>query len=83
MSHKPTLPFATGGAATRTGKRHVVNEDQYRILDVNHLAVSFFRKGTIYAVADGVSTVPRGREAAELICSRVDTFFDRVQAPRV
>lgn len=47
------------------------------------MAVSFFRKGALYVVADGVSSVPKGRQAAEMVCSRVDTFFDRVQAPRV
>lgn len=83
MIHTPTLPYAAGAAATRTGPHHAENEDQYRILDVNHLAVSAFRKGTIFAVADGVSTSRRGRYAAELMCSRIDTFFDRFQAPRV
>lgn len=83
MTHAPTLPYAVGAAATRTGPKHDVNEDQHRILDVNHMAVSFFRKGALYAVADGVSSVPKGRHAAEMVCSRIDTFFDRVQAPRV
>lgn len=83
MKHIPTLPYAVGAASTRTGPKHAANEDQYRILDVNHLAVSFFRKGSIFMVADGVSTVPRGREAAETVCSRIDTFFDRFAEPRV
>lgn len=83
MKHTPTLPYATGSAASRTGPRHTSNEDQYRILDVNHLAVAAFRKGTLFAVADGVSTSKRGKYAAELMCSRIDTFFDRFQAPRV
>ncbi len=83
MKHTPTLPFATGAAASRTSPRHEQNEDQYRILDVNHLAVAALRKGTLFAVADGVSTSRRGKYAAELMCSRVDTFFDRFQAPRV
>lgn len=83
MRHSPTLPFATGAAATRTGPRHAENEDQHRILDVNHLAVAALRKGALFAVADGVSTSRQGRHAAELMCSRIDTFFDRFQAPRV
>ncbi len=83
MSHSPTLPYATGSAASRTGPRHAENEDQYRILDANHLAVAAIRKGALFVVADGVSTSRRGRYAAELMCSRVDTFFDRFAAPRV
>ncbi len=83
MTHAPTLPCATGSAASRTGPRHAENEDQYRILDANHLAVAAVRKGALFAVCDGVSTSRRGKYAAELMCSRIDTFFDRFAAPRV
>jgi len=83
VTHLPTLPYATGSAATRTGPRHRENEDQYRILDISHLAVAAFRKGALFVVCDGVSTCRQGKYAAELMCSRIDTFFDRFAEPRV
>ncbi|MDP2312144.1 MAG: PP2C family protein-serine/threonine phosphatase [Pseudomonadota bacterium] len=83
MTHAPTLPFSVGAAATRTGANHAENEDRHRVLDASHLGVAALRRGSLYAVCDGVSTVPRGRYAAELTCARIDGFFDRFQAPRV
>jgi serine/threonine protein phosphatase PrpC len=83
VSEGPTLPYSHGAAATRKGPGHTRNEDQYRILDVSHPAVAALRKGSLYVVCDGVSTVKRGRYAAELACSRVDGFFDRVAAPKL
>ena len=81
--HLPTLPFTSGAAATRAGGRHPQSDDRYRILDISHPAVAAQRRGSLYAVCDGVSTVPRGRYAADLTCARIDGFFDRYQAPRV
>lgn len=83
MNHAPTLPFSVGAAATRRGGGHPQNDDRHRILDASHLGVAALRKGSLYAVCDGVSTVPRGRYAADLTCARIDGFFDRYQAPRV
>jgi serine/threonine protein phosphatase PrpC len=80
--HAPTLPLSVGAAASRMGSAHVENEDRFRILDVSHLGVAALRKGSLYAVCDGVSTVPRGRYAADLMCARIEGFFDRYQAPR-
>jgi protein phosphatase len=50
---------------------------------VSHPAIAALRKGSLYAVCDGVSTVPRGQYAADVTCARIDGFFDRFQAPRV
>ncbi|MES2644476.1 MAG: PP2C family protein-serine/threonine phosphatase [Myxococcota bacterium] len=83
MSHVPTLPLSVGAASTRMGRNHAENEDRYRILDASHLGVAALRRGSLYAVCDGVSTVPRGRYAADVTCARIDGFFDRFQAPRV
>lgn len=83
MNHEPTLPYSVGAAATRVGTGHAQNDDRYRILDGSHLGIAALRKGCLYAVCDGVSSVPRGRYAADLTCARVDGFFDRFQAPRV
>lgn len=81
--YPPTLPLSHGAAATRTSPRHAVNEDQYRILDSSHPAIAAQARGTLYAVADGVSSVPRGREAAALTCTRIENFFDHSFPPRV
>ncbi len=83
MTFAPTLPFSVGAASTRKGSGHAQNDDRFRILDASHLGVAALRRGSLYAVCDGVSTVPRGRYAADLTCSRIDGFFDRYQAPRV
>ena len=79
----PTLPMTAAAAATRAGPRHKANEDQYRILDGSHPGVAAQARGCLYAVCDGVSSVPRGREAAHLTCSRIDSFFDRYRSPKV
>lgn len=81
--YRRTLPLTRGSAATRTGLYHIRNEDQYRILDIAHPVVRALGRGSLYVVADGVSTTPRGREAAELACARVEGFFDRQVAPKV
>ena len=72
-----TLPLTSAAAATRRSPRHKRNEDQYRILDCEHPYVAATRRGSLFLVCDGVSTVPRGREAAELTVSRMDSFFQR------
>ncbi len=83
MIFRPTLPLTRGDAATRTGLYHPRNEDQFRILDVSHPVVRRQRRGCLYVVSDGVSTTPRGRQAAELTCARVEGFFDRFAKPRI
>lgn len=76
MSHDPTLPMSVGAAATRMGTGHAQNDDRHRILDVSHLGISALRKGSLYAVCDGVSSVPRGRYAADLTSARIEGFFE-------
>jgi serine/threonine protein phosphatase PrpC len=83
VNHSPTLPWSTGAAATRAGSRHAVSDDRYRILDASHPAIAAQRRGCLYAVCDGVSTVPRGSWAADITCARIDGFFDRYADPRV
>lgn len=72
-----TLPLTSAAAATRKSPRHARNEDRYRILDGGHPYVAAARRGALFVICDGVSTVPRGREAAELTVSRIDSFFQR------
>ncbi len=83
MTVPPTLPFTAAAAASRTGPKHPECEDRYRILDASHPAIAQRGKGCLYAVCDGVSTVPRGKWAADVTCARLDAFFDRDVAPRV
>ncbi len=76
-----TLPYSRGHAAGRTGPQHAVSEDQTRILDGSHPGVAVQGRGCIYMVCDGVSSAPRGREAAALMCARIDSFYDRFHQP--
>lgn len=78
-----SLPLAHAAVATRRGPGHSRNEDGYRILDGTHPAVRAARRGALYVVADGVSSAPRGREAAEIACARMEGFYDRHLQPSV
>jgi serine/threonine protein phosphatase PrpC len=78
-----TLPFSRAAATSRTGPQHAECEDRFRILDGSHPAVADAGRGCLYVVCDGVSTVPRGRWAAEVACARVEDFFARTQTPRL
>lgn len=83
VAGRPTLPYSSGAAFSRKGIHHRENEDQHRILDGSHPVVAAAHRGCLYAVADGVSSVPRGREAALLTCSKLDSFFDKDFEPEV
>lgn len=83
MTMGATLPLTSAAAATRTGPKHAANEDQFRILDGHHPLVERLARGYLFAVADGVSTSPRGREAAEIGCARMSGFYDAAAAPRL
>lgn len=83
MTLEPTLPLTAVGVATRRGPRHPANEDHYRILDADHPLVERMERGVVYAVFDGVSSSPRGREAAEIGADRLGGFFDDVTEPRI
>lgn len=76
-----TLPLTVAGAATRTGPKHEHNEDQFRLLDGTHPLVGRLGRGAVYVVCDGVSTTPRGREAALIGAARVAGFFDTLVPP--
>jgi serine/threonine protein phosphatase PrpC len=71
-----SLPLAAAAASFRTGPGHEICEDRHRILDGRHPLVTARARGCLYAVADGVSSARRGREAAETTCARLDGFFD-------
>jgi eukaryotic-like serine/threonine-protein kinase len=72
-----SLPFAAAGAATRVGSTHLENQDCYQVLDGRtSTRVREMRRGLLYAVADGVSTLEQGRWAAETTCARLGQFFE-------
>jgi serine/threonine protein phosphatase PrpC len=87
VSHRTeldSLPFAEAGAATRVGSTHVENQDCYQVLDGRtSTRVRDLRRGLLYAVADGVSTLEQGRWAAQVTCTRLAQFFEDGQAPRL
>jgi serine/threonine protein phosphatase PrpC len=79
-----SLPFAVAGAATRIGAAHRENQDCYQVLDGKTSArVRDLRRGLLYAVADGVSTLEQGRWAAEITCARLAQFFEEPHAARL
>ena len=76
-----SLPFAVAGAATRIGTAHLENQDCYQMLDGRtSTQVRDLRRGLLYAVADGVSTLEQGRWAAEITCARLAQFFEQGHA---
>src|SRR5436190_16356201 len=79
-----SLPFAVAGASTRIGKAHRENQDCYQVLDGRTSPqVRDLRRGLLYAVADGVSTLEQGRWAAEITCARLAQFFEEGHAARL
>jgi serine/threonine protein phosphatase PrpC len=79
-----SLPFAVAAAATRIGTAHLENQDCYQLLDGRTNAhVRDLRRGLLYAVADGVSTLEQGRWAAEITCARLAQFFEQPHAARL
>ncbi len=76
-----SLPFTAAAAATRMGAAHEENDDCYCIFDDRSSLVASLRRGVLFAVCDGVSTVPDGRWAARLTCDRLSAFFDADVSP--
>ncbi len=72
----PSLPFIDAAAASRRGSAHARNDDGSAILDARHPAVAAVRHGCLFAVCDGVSTVPHGGWAANTTCERLAGFFE-------
>ncbi|MFH1463332.1 MAG: protein phosphatase 2C domain-containing protein [Pseudomonadota bacterium] len=76
-----TLPLVSVGSATLRGRTHRHNDDSACVLDARVAEVVQLRRGTLFAVCDGVSTVPAGGWAATLTCERLTSFFDADVAP--
>ncbi len=71
-----TLPLVSVGSATLRGRSHRNNDDSVAVLDDRVAEVVQLRRGTLFAVCDGVSTVPAGGWAAQVTCERLISFFD-------
>ncbi len=71
-----TLPLVSVGSATLRGRSHRNNDDSVAVLDARVSEVVQLRRGTLFAVCDGVSTVPAGGWAAQVTCERLISFFD-------
>jgi serine/threonine protein phosphatase PrpC len=71
-----TLPLVAVGSASLRGRTHRENDDSVCVLDARVAEVVQLRRGTLFAVCDGVSTVPDGGWAAQLTCERLISFFD-------
>ncbi len=76
-----TLPLVAVGSASLRGRTHRNNDDSVCVLDARVEEVVQLRRGTLFAVCDGVSSVPEGGWAAELTCERLISFFDRDVPP--
>jgi len=76
-----TLPLVAVGSATLRGRTHRSNEDSVCVLDARVAEVVQLRRGTLFAVCDGVSTVPDGGWAAQVTCERLISFFDTDVSP--
>jgi serine/threonine protein phosphatase PrpC len=77
-----SLPYALAAVATRVGSTHTENQDSYQVLDGRtSLHIRDLRRGALYAVADGVSTLEMGRWAAETTCARLAQFFQEDEDP--
>ena len=76
-----TLPLVAVGSASLRGSQHRNNDDSVCVLDARVAEVVQLRRGTLFAVCDGVSSVPDGGWAAKLTCERLVSFFDRDVPP--
>jgi serine/threonine protein phosphatase PrpC len=71
-----TLPLVAVGSASLRGRTHRNNDDSVCVLDARVAEVVQLRRGTLFAVCDGVSSVPDGGWAAKVTCERLISFFD-------
>ena len=71
-----TLPLVAVGSASLRGRTHRNNDDSVCVLDARVAEVVQLRRGTLFAVCDGVSSVPDGGWAAKITCERLVSFFD-------
>lgn len=78
-----SLPLADAAVSTRLGKGHERNDDAFLVMDGRVDAVRKMRRGVLYAVADGVSSVPDGYWASHVTCDRLASFFEPEIEPRL
>jgi serine/threonine protein phosphatase PrpC len=71
-----TLPCTNAGTATRQGRTHEQNQDRAALFDARLPRVLRQRRGSIFVLCDGVSSVRDGTWAAEWSSQRIGSFFD-------
>ena len=69
-------PKTRAWGASRKGDQHSRNEDAFVLLDHPVRTRGVSDRGSVFAVADGVSTVEDGHWASRLTISRLSQFFD-------
>jgi len=79
MSYTPgsmaSLPYTEATALSRTGERKDRNADRFGLWDPRQDLVATARRGSIYAVADGVSSVEASDSAAQTAIECIRDFF--------
>lgn len=86
MSYAPgsmasSLPYTEATALSRTGERKERNADRFGLWDPREELVRKARRGSIYAVADGVSSVDHSDSAAETAIECIRDFFTADRSP--
>lgn len=76
-----SLPYTQSACVTRMGSNHTENQDSYGIFDGSESEVKSLRRGVLYIICDGVSTLEMGQWAADMTCERMGQFFDREAKP--
>jgi serine/threonine protein phosphatase PrpC len=71
-----SLPYTRARALSVRGRSHAQNDDRYALLDGRLPEVRLARKGSIYAVADGVSSTRQGAAAADVVVEHLRKFFE-------
>jgi len=76
-----SLPFTFVAVVSRRGRAHQEIEDRFALFDARVPAAREARRGALFAVADGVSSVGHGGDAAETACEALGTFFTSGRPP--
>ena len=76
-----SLPYTQATALSRVGRTHSRNDDRFGLWDPREELVRRARRGSIYAVADGVSSTEAGNTAAETTIDCLEEFFSAAGPP--
>jgi serine/threonine protein phosphatase PrpC len=76
-----SLPFTFVAVVSRRGRAHAEIEDRFALFDAGDVTAREARRGVLFAVADGVSSVAHSGDAAETACEALGTFFTSSRPP--